>query len=78
MNQPLLQMDLRLLGVALLVLGGAVAVIWWFGRKVRDHLGPVRGPQGLRETLGANPSVPPQGRARCSSGGWPRRHNSRR
>ncbi len=60
MNQPLLQMDLRLLGVALLVLGGAVAVIWWFGRKVRDHLGPVRGPQGLRETLGANPSVPPQ------------------
>jgi hypothetical protein len=38
-NQPLLQMDLRLLGLAIVVLGAAVSIIWWVGRKIRGDLG---------------------------------------
>ena len=59
MNQPLLQMDLRLLGLAVLVLGLAVAAIWRVGRSLRGELGTGTGTDGARETL-ENPSVPPQ------------------
>ncbi len=58
MNQPLLQMDLRLLGLAVLVLGVAVAAIWRVGRSLRGELGP-SDTEGDRGTL-HNPSVPPQ------------------
>ena len=59
MNQPILQMDLRLLGLSVLVLGTAIGVIWWFGRRVREVLGPPRA-DGVRDALAANPSIPPQ------------------
>lgn len=59
MNQPLLQMDLRLVGLAVFVLGVAVAVIWRAGRRLRGELGPASGTGGDRGPL-ANPSVPPQ------------------
>ncbi|MBW7932439.1 MAG: hypothetical protein H3C62_02260 [Gemmatimonadaceae bacterium] len=39
MNQPLLQMDLRLVGSAVVVLGAAVIAIWVIGRRMRAHLG---------------------------------------
>ena len=60
MNPPILQMDLRLLGWAVLVLGTAIGVIWWFGRRVRDVLGPPRSADGVRDSLSTNPSIPPQ------------------
>ncbi len=60
MNQPILQMDLRLLGGAVAVLGLAIGVIWWVGRRVRDELGPARPANGAREPLRASPPVPPQ------------------
>jgi DNA-directed RNA polymerase subunit RPC12/RpoP len=41
-NQPLLQMDLRLVALAVLVLGIAVSAIWWVGRRLRGELGPAR------------------------------------
>lgn len=56
MNQPLLQMDLRLVGVAIVVLAAAVIAIWLVGRRLRSDLGPSRG----GGSLAAGPSVPPQ------------------
>jgi len=53
-NQPLLQMDLRLVVGALVVLAGAVIAIWLVGRRLRADLGPTR-------TLGeptSSPSTP--------------------
>jgi len=58
-NQPLLQMDLRLLGLAILVLGLAVAAIWKVGRSLRSELGPAAGTDGTGMSM-LNPSVPPQ------------------
>lgn len=59
MNQPLLQMDLRLLGLAVLLLGVAVAAIWRAGRRLRGELGQPNGADGERSSL-QNLSVPPQ------------------
>ncbi len=59
MNQPLLQMDLRLLGLAVLLLGVAVAVIWRAGRRLRGELGQPNGTDGERSPL-QKPSMPPQ------------------
>lgn len=59
MNQPLLQMDLRLVGVAVLVLGVAVAVIWRAGLRLRGELGPPADTGGERDPL-RHSSVPPQ------------------
>jgi hypothetical protein len=57
-NQPLLQMDLRLVGAAIVVLAAAVIAIWLVGRRLRSDLGPLRsidaGP------LSTGPTVPPQ------------------
>ena len=58
MNQPLLQMDLRLVGFAVVIFGAAVGFIWWYTRRLRRDLGPVR-QAGAREPL-IPPSVPPQ------------------
>jgi DNA-directed RNA polymerase subunit RPC12/RpoP len=54
-NQPLLQMDLRLVGLAVLVFGAAGGCIWWIGQRLRGELGPPR-------TSGAvtPPGIPPQ------------------
>ena len=60
MNQPLLQMDLRLLGVAVLVLDFAVAAIWWVGRRLREVLGPPRDIEGTSGPLAQKSSAPPQ------------------
>ncbi len=59
MNQPLLQMDLRLVAVAVLVLGVAVAVIWRAGRRLRSELGPLAAGDGTRGSL-ARPTIPPK------------------
>lgn len=59
MNQPLLQMDLRLVGVAVFLLGVAAVAIWRAGQKLRGELGPLSGPDGERSPLRAS-SVPPQ------------------
>ena len=59
MNQPLLQMDLRLLGVAILVLGFAVAFIWRAGRSLRAELGPPAGTDAEGLPM-PDPSAPPQ------------------
>ena len=40
MNQPLLQMDLRLVVAAIVVLAAAVIAIWMAGRRLRGDLGP--------------------------------------
>lgn len=58
MNQPLLQMDLRLVGAAIVVLAAAVIAIWLIGRRLRSDLGPLRSSGG--NPLTAVPSVPPQ------------------
>lgn len=58
MNQPLLQMDLRLVGLAVLLLGAAFAVIWRAGRRLRGELGPRPGPAGTGGL--ERPSVPPE------------------
>lgn len=58
MNQPLLQMDLRLVGLAVLLLGVAFAVIWRVGRRLRGELGPLPGAEGPGAL--ARPSVPPE------------------
>lgn len=58
MNQPLLQMDLRLVGLAVLLLGVAFAVIWRVGRRLRGELGPQPGPAGTGGL--ARPSVAPE------------------
>lgn len=57
MNQPLLQMDLRLVGAAIVVLAAAVIAIWLVGRRLRGDLGPLRS-SGV--PLASGPSVPPQ------------------
>jgi DNA-directed RNA polymerase subunit RPC12/RpoP len=52
-NQPLLQMDLRLVGGAIVVLAGAVIAIWIIGRRLRAEM-------GLQGSSGAGaPSAPP-------------------
>lgn len=58
MNQPLLQMDLRLVGLAVLLLGVAFAVIWRAGRRLRGELDPLPGPAGTGSP--ARPPVPPE------------------
>lgn len=58
MNQPLLQMDLRLVGAAIVVLAAAVIAIWLVGRRLRSDLGPIR--SSGAGPLAAGPSVPPQ------------------
>ena len=60
MNPPILQMDLRLLGLSVLVLGIAIGVIWWVGKRVRSELGSVRHTQDLRDAVSARPAVRPQ------------------
>lgn len=57
MNQPLLQMDLRLVGAAIVVLAAAVIAIWLVGRRLRSDLGPLHSSSG---PLASGPSVPPQ------------------
>jgi len=57
-NQPLLQMDLRLVGLAVLLLGVAFAVIWRVGRRLRGELGPLSGPAGTGSP--ARSQVPPE------------------
>ena len=57
MNQPLLQMDLRLVGGAIVVLAGAVIAIWLIGRRMRAYLGPLPG-SGASPARG--PSTPSQ------------------
>ncbi len=42
MNQPLLQMDFRLVVGAIIVLAGAVIAIWLAGRRLRRDLGAAR------------------------------------
>lgn len=58
MNQPLLQMDLRLVGAAIVVLAAAVIAIWLAGRRLRSDLGPLRGSGDT--PLVAGPSATPQ------------------
>ena len=58
MNQPLLQMDLRLVGAAIVVLAAAVIAIWLVGRRLRSDLGPLRSNGG--SPLASGPTVPPQ------------------
>jgi hypothetical protein len=53
-NQPLLQMDLRLVVGALVVLAGAVIAIWLVGRRLRTDLGL---PRSL-ESAPSSPSAP--------------------
>lgn len=55
MNQPLLQMDLRLVAGAVAVLAGAVIAIWLVGRRLRASLGPAAGGEAPRD-----PGIPPQ------------------
>lgn len=57
MNQPLLPMDLRLVGAAIVVLAAAVIAIWLIGRRLRSDLGPLRS-SGSPVASGA--AVPPQ------------------
>jgi DNA-directed RNA polymerase subunit RPC12/RpoP len=58
-NQPLLQMDLRLVGLAVVVLGVAVVAILWFGRRLRGELGPGRA-AGAGDPFAPPPGVPTQ------------------
>lgn len=58
MNQPLLQMDLRLVGAAVVVLAVAFYAIWWAGRRLRSELGAPR--SGARTPLTPDASVPSQ------------------
>jgi len=46
--------------MAVLVLGIAIGVIWWFTKRVRELLGAPRPADGVRDSLAANPSIPPQ------------------
>jgi hypothetical protein len=55
-NQPLLQMDLRLVVGAVLVLAGAVIAIWLIGRRMRAEMGLTRSSGGAA----SEPSVPSQ------------------
>ncbi len=59
MTQPLLQMDLRLVGSAIVVLAGAVIAIWLIGRRLRSDLGPIHQGGGV-PLMPTGPSVPPQ------------------
>ena len=58
MNQPLLQMDLRLVGAAIVVLAAAVIAIWLVGRRLRSDLGPLH--SNGSSPLASGPAVPPQ------------------
>jgi len=58
-NQPLLQMDLRLVGIAVIVLAAAVIAIWMAGKRLRGELGPAR-PAGARDPLLPPAGVPSQ------------------
>ncbi len=58
MNQPLLQMDLRLVGAAIVVLAAAVIAIWLVGRRLRSDLAPLHSNGG--SPLASGPGVPPQ------------------
>lgn len=60
MNQPLLQMDLRLVGVAVIVLAAAVIAIWLIGRRLRHELGPTRTLGSAHPPLMPTANVPPQ------------------
>ena len=56
MNQPLLQMDLRLVVAAIVVLTAAVIAIWMAGRRLRGDLGP---PRSLADDVPVkDPSMP--------------------
>jgi len=57
-NQPLLQMDLRLVGAAIVVLAAAVIAIWLVGRRLRSDLGPLH--SNGSSPLASGPAVPPQ------------------
>lgn len=54
MNQPLLQMDFRLVVAAIVVLAAAVVAIWMAGRRLRRDLGPTR---STDLSVSAKPSV---------------------
>jgi hypothetical protein len=56
-NQPLLQMDLRLVGAAIVVFAAAVIGIWIAGRRLRGDLGSLR---SSGDPPASGPSVPPQ------------------
>ena len=56
MNQPLLQMDFRLVVAAIVVLAAAVIAIWMAGRRLRGDLGP---PRSLADTVAPNVQSPP-------------------
>lgn len=56
MNQPLLQMDLRLVVGAVLVLAGAVIAIWLIGRRMRADMGLT----GSSGGASSEPGVPSQ------------------
>jgi len=58
-NQPLLQMDLRLVGLAVVVLGAAVGIIWWYGQRLRGEIGITRKP-GAKDPLMPPAGVPSQ------------------
>jgi len=57
-NQPLLQMDFRLVVAAIVVLAAAVIAIWMAGRRLRGDLGPPRTSDlGAPSEPGPSPSV---------------------
>jgi hypothetical protein len=51
-------MDLRLVGVAIVVLAAAVIAIWLIGRRLRNDLGPARSAPGLGAAAAPGPSIP--------------------
>jgi hypothetical protein len=58
-NQPLLQMDLRLVGGAIVVLAGAVIAIWLIGRRLRADMG-LHGGSGVSGPPAPNSGAPSQ------------------
>jgi hypothetical protein len=57
-NQPLLQMDLRLVGAAIVVLAAAVIAIWFIGRRLRSDLGPARNAPNVGAAAAPGPGIP--------------------